>query len=466
MKKICGILTLTALLVVGCTNTSTLNQEKVFIQYPTVSSLHSLIVNAKSQEWDLLSPLNLKNAEAVYSESYSKASKQVSGADRIAEEGIASIERAQKQVDVAKYELRDVLSARARALQASTSIATDKEFVDTDDKLRDLAQKLEEGKKPKVRADRADLEQQYSALELQALKQDTVQEATKALELAKKANVDDLAPLTIKAAEEELSLAKKIIETDRQAKEKSKMHAQMAIWNVSRATQISETIKEIKQSNLSDEGIVIWYQEQIETALGDSANADFSAKNSVMISRVVQQLKQQRSRVSELELALAGQKTELGDNELKLSKLQKNDEEVKAKFAKVQANFNADEAEVYRQGNNVLIRTYGFTFPTGSSEIQSSNFPLLNKIEESIGLFEGSFIEVSGHTDSRGSDAINDTLSDERASKVAGFLVSVGGIASDRVSSKGYGKTKPIASNDNAEGRTQNRRVEILIKNK
>ena len=90
---------------------------------------------------------------------------------------------------------------------------------------------------------------------------------------------------------------------------------------------------------------------------------------------------------------------------------------------------------------------------------------LLNKITKAIDIFPSSTIRVSGHTDSTGSDAVNMRLSEQRADKVAKFLTEVGGIAADRVSVYGYGESRPVASNETADGRSANRRVEILIEN-
>ncbi len=74
-------------------------------------------------------------------------------------------------------------------------------------------------------------------------------------------------------------------------------------------------------------------------------------------------------------------------------------------------------------------------------------------------------IEVSGHTDNIGSDSYNMNLSQKRADAVKNYLTSKG-IAANRVSSKGYGKTKPIATNSTELGREQNRRVEFTITKK
>ena len=72
-------------------------------------------------------------------------------------------------------------------------------------------------------------------------------------------------------------------------------------------------------------------------------------------------------------------------------------------------------------------------------------------------------VEISGHTDSVGSDSYNQKLSEDRAKSVYEYFIHEGGVSSKRLSYKGYGKTRPIASNDTEEGRQQNRRVELNI---
>jgi outer membrane protein OmpA-like peptidoglycan-associated protein len=137
-----------------------------------------------------------------------------------------------------------------------------------------------------------------------------------------------------------------------------------------------------------------------------------------------------------------------------------------ARFAAVQSMFTEEEATVYRQRDNVLIRAQGFAFKPGASEIESSNFVMLNKITDAIKRFPNANIVVSGHTDVTGSSELNLALSKARAEVVANFITQVSEIDKDRVTSTGYGKEKPVASNETPEGRAQNRRVEILIVNK
>ena len=72
-------------------------------------------------------------------------------------------------------------------------------------------------------------------------------------------------------------------------------------------------------------------------------------------------------------------------------------------------------------------------------------------------------IEISGHTDNTGSASLNDKLSQERAEAVVNYLKSKG-VAANRMTAKGYGSSKPIASNATASGRQENRRTEFEIK--
>ena len=71
-------------------------------------------------------------------------------------------------------------------------------------------------------------------------------------------------------------------------------------------------------------------------------------------------------------------------------------------------------------------------------------------------------IEIQGHTDSKGTDSYNENLSQKRAGAVASYLRNRG-VTSSRISTKGFGESAPVASNDTEDGRSQNRRVDFLI---
>ena len=104
----------------------------------------------------------------------------------------------------------------------------------------------------------------------------------------------------------------------------------------------------------------------------------------------------------------------------------------------------------------------GVTFDVGSYTLKPEFRATLDKVAESMIQYPNSLIDVYGHTDSTGSDAFNQTLSENRARTVANYLISRG-VSAARVRSQGFGETMPVASNDTVEGRSKNRRVEIKI---
>ncbi|MCR9387045.1 OmpA family protein [Vibrio metoecus] len=102
------------------------------------------------------------------------------------------------------------------------------------------------------------------------------------------------------------------------------------------------------------------------------------------------------------------------------------------------------------------------TFATASAELKPATVKKLDKIVGYLNQYPQAKVEVVGHTDSTGSDAYNQKLSERRAQAVAKALEAQG-IDASRISAKGLGESSPIASNTTAEGREKNRRVELVI---
>ncbi len=104
----------------------------------------------------------------------------------------------------------------------------------------------------------------------------------------------------------------------------------------------------------------------------------------------------------------------------------------------------------------------GVTFDVGSYNLKPEFRATLDQVAQSLTEYPNSLIDVYGHTDSTGSDAYNQTLSENRARTVANYLASRG-VSASRIRSQGFGETMPVASNDTDAGRAKNRRVEIKI---
>ena len=114
-------------------------------------------------------------------------------------------------------------------------------------------------------------------------------------------------------------------------------------------------------------------------------------------------------------------------------------------------------------GQAILVNLpEGVTFDVGSYSLRPEFRATLDKVADNLKQYPNSLIDVYGHTDSTGSDAYNQTLSENRARTVANYL-SMQGVTPARIRSQGYGETMPVADNTTDEGRRKNRRVEIKI---
>jgi len=103
----------------------------------------------------------------------------------------------------------------------------------------------------------------------------------------------------------------------------------------------------------------------------------------------------------------------------------------------------------------------GVTFRTGSAELTINAKTVLDQVSDVLKEYISANVQINAHTDSQGSEGDNLVLSDHRAKSVVNYLVEKG-IAKDRLTPNAFGETQPIASNETAEGRNRNRRVELF----
>jgi len=132
--------------------------------------------------------------------------------------------------------------------------------------------------------------------------------------------------------------------------------------------------------------------------------------------------------------------------------------------AQLRSRLEGTGVRVQRQGEDLkLIMPGNITFASDSSNINSSFYPVLDSVGIVFREFDNTSINISGFTDSTGSDSHNQVLSEQRASSVASYIVR-SGVNHGRIQSRGFGERYPVAPNDTAMSRSQNRRVEISIR--
>jgi outer membrane protein OmpA-like peptidoglycan-associated protein len=131
--------------------------------------------------------------------------------------------------------------------------------------------------------------------------------------------------------------------------------------------------------------------------------------------------------------------------------------------AKLRQKLAGTGVSVTRQGDNIVLNMPGnITFKTGSADLNADFYKVLDGVGIVVDEYEKTLIVVEGHTDNVGSDEMNQSLSERRASTV-GQYIATKGINGQRVLTAGFGESRPVASNDSESGRSQNRRVEVRL---
>jgi outer membrane protein OmpA-like peptidoglycan-associated protein len=124
---------------------------------------------------------------------------------------------------------------------------------------------------------------------------------------------------------------------------------------------------------------------------------------------------------------------------------------------------NIEGAQITRVGEGIAVTfESGILFPFNSTDILPAGKENLQKLAQSLDKYPNSDILIVGHTDSVGTDAYNNDLSQRRANAAGNYLQSLG-VAQSRLRMTGKGETEPIQSNDTDAGRAANRRVEVAI---
>lgn len=119
--------------------------------------------------------------------------------------------------------------------------------------------------------------------------------------------------------------------------------------------------------------------------------------------------------------------------------------------------------DVTREGDVIKLNLPdGVTFDFGKANLKPQFYPALDQVAATMAEYNQTIVEISGHTDSVGSDEANQRLSEQRAGSVSNYLAGKG-LVRERFEVVGMGERYPVASNDTDSGRAVNRRVEIRV---
>jgi outer membrane protein OmpA-like peptidoglycan-associated protein len=322
----------------------------------------------------------------------------------------------------------------------------------------------------------------YRDAELVAIKAQYLTETRRLLADAERARVDRYAPITLGRAQQLLADAERELNENRYDADLPRSLAQQANYEARHAIYLSEVVRKVRDKDLTVEELVLQWESPLKS-IADAANvvpqmSDGPERVEEELVTFVENLRaanqglQQESEANALRVADMAEEIRALDERLggataeRTALVQRLEAQarVKEQFEKIEQMFAREEARVFREGENVILRLVGLNFDSGKSELKQENLDLLAKVERAIDVFPRSELIIEGHTDSYGSDEMNQTLSQSRAEAVQQYMINAMRIPSYRLIATGFGETNPIANNETASGRAQNRRIDIVIK--
>jgi OOP family OmpA-OmpF porin len=311
---------------------------------------------------------------------------------------------------------------------------------------------------------------------MRAIKDETLGEVRTLIERAKNNRVDKIAPQSFKLAQNKLSEADAFITQHPYEKEMMHQKANEALFMSQRLFQIADQSEKFK--DMKPEETTLWmekilYEITAKLAATDMRNQPYKIQVENIVGSIDALQKDRQfmfDKVKTLQSEIETKNSQIADLEGKTREQQIVKERLAAEkrfnelFMEVQNLFSPDEAEVYKKGDSLVIRLRAIQFPVGKSVIMPDNYPLISKIQQSIRTFGEPDVTIEGHTDSTGSNELNELLSQQRAESVRQYLLANKTLSYDRIVAVGYGSSKPLASNETEEGRAVNRRIDVIIK--
>ena len=411
------------------------------------------------------------NAEVLAPKAYTKGDKAYKMAESQIEKGdaigkirenlataTAEFDKAAEASALAEVTFADTLAARQAAGVAQAAELAQAKWQQAEKEFSRAAGKLEDGSVNSAQKSAVKAKGIYREAELAGVKAGILGEAWAMIEKAENEKLTRYAPKTFDTARSLASQADAKLSDDRYATGEPAELAAQAAYEANHGLFIASIAQSVGDKDMSIEDIILDWEtpvNEVASALGISADLSEGYHGTTATSvTLIENLQQSNDSLKEQLASLEDTKVEAQQSE-----------RLRTQLAEVEALFAPGEARIVREGNDLIIRLIGLSFPTGQAVIESQYFSLLHQVQQALAIFAEDSIVIEGHTDSTGSDDLNLRLSRDRADAVAQYLIANLGMSPSRIQSVGYGKNRPIANNDTAEGRARNRRIDVVIKN-
>lgn len=443
------------------------------------AAANQLQLQADNAQAGLLSPEAYQQAVKLYSNAR-RDFAQGKSTDRVSEQldqASAAFTRATKQASAAGVFFAQTLDSRTAAGKARAEQFAERDWSDAEDEFRAAIKAHERGKLEAAQRDGMTATELYRTAELEALRSFILSPARATISDIRRKKLNKWVPVTLSRTEKLLQRADELLRADRTALDAPKALSAEAQAEAERARSIATLAEQVARKETSVEALVLSWQDLLadiaQSAEVSADPADSPAATSAAIIAVLEQLPGLRSDLADREALVIDLEEEIrelddklggaSDDRSRLIRRLEQQERVREQFAQVEDMFGPDEAIVLREGGNLIIRLVGMNFASNSATLSESGNALLDKVHTAIDVFPQCDLSVEGHTDSSGNTQRNRELSEERALAVKTHMIDAMRIPAFRIQSSGYGDTRPIASNRTGEGRTRNRRIDLII---
>ena len=375
----------------------------------------------------------------------------------------------------------DAQQAREAARKAEAYRLAGSTWVQAEEQLRAAAQRLEKGDTRGALKRGDEAARLFDAAELQAIKAALLTEARKLVTALGPAGTARMAPKTTASAQLLLQQAEAELDADRTRTDAAARIAGEAVREAGHAVALAQYLRAARESDATTEDLALEWESGLgRTAVAAGTVTDFSGgprQATDGVTRAVgelharteqqaqelqqrdQQINALEEQVRDLDSRLAGASNEAQS----LNERLEARERARARFGQLERVFPTDEAVVFRQGDDIIVRVQGLAFAAGSAKLPAAANPMLEKLRDVVAVYPRALYAVEGHTDSTGNSAANQRLSQSRADAVRKYLVDRLEVPPGRVTAIGYGDSRPIAKNESEEGRRQNRRIDLVI---
>ena len=441
-----------------------------------INNLEGDIAVARKNQINVLAPTWFGNAESSLNsaKSYLDEGGELSKILESVALGRAQLQKANDIAKITKLTIPDAIKARDMARTAgATSLGRD--YSSVEDRFLTLTRAIERENLGYAQKSQASVTESYRQLELRAIKGQTIGEVRRLIKDAEAKRLQKIAPQSYAEAKQKLAEADAFITENPYEKEKMHLLANEALFMARRLHVVADRSLEIEE--MEPEQITLWaegmmYATSKKLGAPDMRDQNFNQQLENILASVaaqqsdhgfmVEKVKTQQNDIALLQKQIAALEGKTRQEQEAKERLMA-EKRFNQLFSEVKSYFRPEEAEVYRKENQLIVRLKAMQFPVGQSVILPENYTLLSKVQQAIRTFGEPDVIIGGHTDSTGSEQLNEHLSQQRAEAVREYMVANQILPFEKIIAVGYGSQRPIASNATQSGRAQNRRIDITI---